>query len=78
MNSSGSNDDEMPSLSLAEWDALVAQTSRKIRSRLDAWRADDQRIERIFAEFKRRPAGINTQQCKPFSYHGLNKSRHAC
>jgi hypothetical protein len=58
MNSPESNqDDDMPSTTLAEWDALMTETARGIRSRLDAWRADDQRIERIFAEFKRRPVG---------------------
>jgi hypothetical protein len=65
MNSSGSNDDEMPSLSLAEWDALVAQTSRKTLGRLDAWRAENQRIEAIFANLKRSRASNNTLQSKP-------------
>jgi hypothetical protein len=65
MNTGGSNDDEMPSLSLADWDALVAQTSRKIRSRLDAWRAENQRIEAILTNLKRSRASNNTLQCKP-------------
>jgi hypothetical protein len=67
MNAGGSNhgDDDIPSLALPEWNALVAKTSRELLERLDRWKNDDQRIERIFAELKRRPAGNNTSQCKP-------------
>jgi hypothetical protein len=45
VNTNGSNDDEMPSLSLAEWDALIAQTSRELLERLDRWKDDDARRE---------------------------------
>jgi hypothetical protein len=59
MTSDRSNPDELPSLSLSscpqsEWDVLMAQTAREIRSRLDAWRAEDERIKAIFANLKRR------------------------
>jgi hypothetical protein len=65
VNANESNDDEMPSRSLAEWDALMTETARGIRSRLDAWRADDQRIEAILTNLKRSRAINNTLQCKP-------------
>jgi hypothetical protein len=46
--------------SLAEYAALEAATRTEILVRLDAWRAEDQRIERIFAEIKqRRPVETN-------------------
>jgi hypothetical protein len=38
--------------SLAEYAALEAQTRKELLRRLDAWRAEDQRIEQIFAEIK--------------------------
>jgi hypothetical protein len=34
--------------------ALEAETRRQILERLDAWQADDRRIEGIFADLKRR------------------------
>jgi hypothetical protein len=43
--------------SLAEYAALEAQTRKELLRRLDAWRAEDQRIERIFAEIKQRRPG---------------------
>jgi hypothetical protein len=61
MNSGGSKSDELPSLLLSltnctesEWDALMAQTARSIIARLDTWRTENQRIEAIFANLKRR------------------------
>jgi hypothetical protein len=66
-------DDE--SLTLSEWDALEASTRKQILEGLDRWRADDQRIEAIFADLKRSRASNNTLQCKPWSYQGLNLSR---
>jgi hypothetical protein len=48
MNSGGSNqdgDDEMPSLSIAQWEPLMARTARELLAGLDAWRADDARRE---------------------------------
>jgi hypothetical protein len=44
------------SCSPAEYQALVTTTHKQILARLDAWRAEDQRIEGIFADLKRRRA----------------------
>ena len=54
MNSSGSNDDEMPSCSIDEWNVILARTARELLSGLDRWKNENQRIEAIFADLKRR------------------------
>jgi hypothetical protein len=47
VNANGSNDDEMPSLPLADWGALEAATRKELLTRLDAWRDDLARREAI-------------------------------
>jgi hypothetical protein len=61
MNSGGSNQDgEMPSLTLSEWNVILARTARELLSGLDRWRDDDHRIAAIFANLKRRPAACKS------------------
>jgi hypothetical protein len=35
----------MPSLSIAQWEPLMARTARELLAGFDAWRADDARRE---------------------------------
>jgi hypothetical protein len=78
VNSGGSKPNELPSLSLtscteSEWDALMAQTARRIIARLDAWRAENQRIEAIFADLKRHRAITTVRSASVIKRAKLNQ-----